>query len=105
MDPVNHAALIAEWLPRVGRDPGQIGWYELLTGGVSGSYTYRLRGVEGPCVLKLTQAGSPAYMRQRAQREVRFYRTLAGSLAVRVPRLLASAIDRKTGASVLLLAA
>jgi hypothetical protein len=40
---------------------------------VSGSYTYRLYGLDAACVLKVTMAGSPPYIRQRAPREIVFY--------------------------------
>src|SRR2546430_1110373 len=111
MNGVNHTTLLAEWLPRVGQDPRSFKRHELLAGGVSGSFVYRLHGPAAPCVLKLTLAASAAYVRQRAQREVEFYRSPAGTrqgtgaLPVRVPRLLASAVEPGSGASALLLAA
>ena len=100
-----HTAILADWLPRVGRNPRAVGGYAFLTGGASGSYTYRLWGAEGQCVLKVAQPASPPYVRRRARREIKFYRTLASALPLRVPRMLASALGRADSGCALLLAA
>jgi Ser/Thr protein kinase RdoA (MazF antagonist) len=99
-----HHAILAEWLPQVGLDPRRLQQYEMLHGGVSGSYTYRLHGFDMPCVLKVTSAESAWYIRERARREIAFYRTLADAVPVAVPQALADSID-SSGASALLLAA
>jgi Ser/Thr protein kinase RdoA (MazF antagonist) len=100
-----HQAILAEWLPHVGQDPHRLQQYDLLHGGVSGSYTYRLHGFDTPCVLKVTTAGSASYVRERARREILFYRTLADAVPLAVPRVLADSIDPVSGASALLVAA
>jgi Ser/Thr protein kinase RdoA (MazF antagonist) len=105
MSASGHDAILAEWLPVVGHDPRRLQLYDLLHGGVSGSFTYRLHGFDAPCVLKVTVAGSAPYVRERAQREIAFYRALAGVVPVAVPHVLADAIDPVSGASALLLAA
>jgi Ser/Thr protein kinase RdoA (MazF antagonist) len=99
-----HDAILAEWLPHVGHDPRRLQQYDVLHG-VSGSFTYRLHGFDTPCVLKITVAGSTSYICERAQREIAFYRALAGVVPVAVPHLLADSINPLSGASALLLAA
>jgi hypothetical protein len=100
-----HHAILAEWLPQVEQDLRRLQQYDVLDGGVSGSYSYRLHGFDAPCVLKVTTAGSASYVRERAQREIMFYRGLAGAMPVAVPHVLADSIDPVSGASALLLAA
>jgi hypothetical protein len=84
MSASGHHAILAEWLPHVGQDPQRLQQYDLLHGGVSGSYTYRLHGFDAPCVLKVTTAGSASYVRERAQREIAFYRTLADAVPLAI---------------------
>src|SRR5512132_339239 len=105
MSASGHHAILAEWLPRVGQDLRRLQQYDLLHGGVSGSYTYRLHGLDAPCVLKVTTAGSTSYVRERARREIAFYHTLADAVPLAVPHVFADSIDPVSGASALLVAA
>lgn len=77
---------------------------ELLSGGVSGASTYRVRGLLEPCVLKVVAAGSAAYLLARGYREICFYTKLAAHIPLCTPRVLAS-LREASGYCVLLLAA
>ena len=77
---------------------------ELLSGGVSGASTYRVRGLPEPCVLKVIAAESAAYVRARGYREIRFYDELAARIQLHTPRVLGSLIE-ESGSCALLLAA
>jgi thiamine kinase-like enzyme len=82
-----------------------LGQVRLLTGGVSGSRTFRVSRPEGDAVLKVTLEGLPEHVLERARREVLFYWYLEPTLPLRVPRLLASKEGRGGCAAVLLLEA
>lgn len=77
---------------------------ELLSGGASGAATYRVHGLSEPCVLKVVAAESPAYLRARGRREVRFYRELAAHVPLQTPHVLGGLVEA-SGACALLLAA
>ncbi len=70
--------------PQVNQDPRRLERYELLAGGASGSSAFRLAGLVEPSVLKVKPTHSLPYARQRAQREIEFYRTQAAGAAVPV---------------------
>ena len=76
----------------------------LMSGGASGSSTYRVHGLSEPCVLKVTNAESAKDVRTRGHREIHFYRELAADVPLRTPQVLASLIE-KSGACVLLIEA
>ena len=71
---------IAFWLTRLGQENPETLTCEALTGGVSGSSTYRLLAPSGAFVLKVTEAGCPPAIFARARREVAFYRHLAAQI-------------------------
>lgn len=77
---------------------------ELLSGGVSGASTYRVHGLPEPCVLKVVSAESPAYIRARGYREIRFYEELAAHIPLHTPHVLGSLVEA-SGSRALLLAA
>ncbi len=79
----------ADYLRALGRDPDDLRGHRRLAGGVSGSGVFRLVFADRTdAVLKVTT--NPAW-RDKARREVRFYREAAPDLPVRVPLLLAAA--------------
>ncbi len=77
---------------------------ELLSGGLSGAATYRVHGLSEPCILKVIEAESEAYIRARGSREILFYQELAAHLPLHTPRVLASLIE-ESGFCALLLTA
>jgi aminoglycoside phosphotransferase (APT) family kinase protein len=85
-----HTCILSESLARIGANPAQPLQFELLAGGVSGSYTYRVRLTTGEAILKATLPESQAFMLQRSAREAAFYRHLAPCVPLRVPQLLSS---------------
>src|SRR5439155_15977637 len=96
-DTADHRRVIAECLSRMGRAT-QAGFeYQILQGGISGSYVFRVQTDGGPAILKLTLPGSDAYVVERARREMEFYLHLAGEIPLRVPRLLGALADDEVG--------
>jgi thiamine kinase-like enzyme len=93
---------------------GRVLGFDLLQGGISGSYTYRVRldsgaeisgaDISGPAILKVTLANSEPYVLDRARREFEFYHTLAGQIPLRTPPVLASVQDPASGTYLLLAA-
>jgi hypothetical protein len=76
--------------------------YELAGEGISGSRTCHVWfGGEG-ALLKVTGPTSPPWVLERARRELSFYRTLAGTLPLRVPVLLGACDDEQAGICLLL---
>lgn len=65
--------------------------HEVLQGGISGASTYRVHLPGEQVMLKITDEDSPAYVRERARREVFFYRDLAHHIPLRIPAVLDSA--------------
>lgn len=100
----SHEELVAAWLLAVGHDPAQLQRCELLHGGVSGSFVYRLEGFPQPLVLKITLASTPPFVRGRAQREVAFYQSLAANLPLTVPQLHGASVAPDGGIALLLAA-
>jgi Ser/Thr protein kinase RdoA (MazF antagonist) len=94
---------IAVCLTRMGVDPAFTD-YQTLAAGVSGSRVYRLRRSDDIVILKLTSAHTEPYVWARARREFAFYQTLADTLPVRTPRLLAGGADQDFGVCMLLTA-
>jgi Ser/Thr protein kinase RdoA (MazF antagonist) len=94
---------IAPYLTLLGIDPTEVAAVEVLQAGISGADTYRLRRAEGDAVLKVTPPGRGRLAEDRARRELAFYQTLAPTLPLQVPRLLAGA--ETAGGTVLLLGA
>ena len=78
--------------------------FDLLQGGLSGSYTYRVRLDGGPAVLKVTPATCEPHVLERARREFEFYHTLAGQIPLRTPPMLARHRDPTSGTYLLLVA-
>src|SRR5690242_6269537 len=83
-----HEEIISRALGAMHRTPTGELRYELLQGGVSGSYTYRIEAARDDLVLKATLPGCAPYVMQRARREVFFYRHLAHKIPLRVPQVL-----------------
>jgi Ser/Thr protein kinase RdoA (MazF antagonist) len=98
-----HLELIRNCLARMGNRSVVLAYHE-LRGGISGSHTFRVELAGGPTVLKVTLATSEPYVVQRAQRELRFYRTLAQEIPLRVPKMLSSYADDAYGSCILLAA-
>ncbi len=78
--------------------------YDVLTGGVSGSHTYRLEFETDTVILKVTLARSEPYVFQRAKREFKFYQTLADCMPLQVPQMLSGYADCAFGICILLTA-
>jgi hypothetical protein len=85
--------------------------YQELTGGISGSHTYRVSLARDTVILKVTLAASEpgaahshAQAYDRARREVLFYRTLAQQIPLRLPDVLSSYLDDAFGCCLLLAA-
>jgi Ser/Thr protein kinase RdoA (MazF antagonist) len=99
---VPHREVLTLCLAALGTDPDQLLGYDVLSGGASGAYAYRLRLPPGDLVLKVTRPESPGYLLERARREILFYRHLAPEVRVRVPSAIASRCDEDIGACILL---
>jgi len=91
---------VDECLSRLGVG-GQVGAYESIGLQISGSRVYRFEIDDQTVVLKVTLKDSPPYVRERADREYWFYRTMAARLSLAVPRLLASHRDESFGVCLL----
>jgi len=99
---IPHRDILARCLATLGTDPDHLLGYDVLAGGASGASVYRLRFPPGDLVLKVTRPESPAYLLERARREIQFYRHLASNVQVQVPRVIASRCDNAIGACLLL---
>ena len=77
---VPHREILTQGLVALEIDPDQVLQYDVLRGGASGAYAYRLRCPSGDLVLKVTQRESPTYLLERARREMLFYHDLARSV-------------------------
>jgi len=93
-------AVIMETLARLGVDPGSLQRYAVLNGGISGSQVVRVWCDAGQLVLKTSVAPS-TIVRERAEREVAFYRMLAPVLPLATPTMLASSTDGRGSALLL----
>lgn len=93
---------ITEWLSRLGQQTPEIVLWETLTGGVSGSATYRLMLASGEAVLKVTRANSSSDILARARRERMFYRSGTLGIPLQTPQILASDNATETGCALLL---
>lgn len=82
-DPV-HRRRITACLTRMGFDSTSWG-YEVLPGGISGVATYRVRVANEYLILKIVEATHPRDVRERAAREILFYRNLTDRIPVHVP--------------------
>src|SRR5437867_12193548 len=103
-DTTDYRRVIAESLSRMGRET-QAGFeYDVLQGGISGSYVFRMQTGGDPAILKLTLPDSDACVVERARREMQFYLHLAGEIPLRVPRLLGALADDEVGTAILLAA-
>jgi Ser/Thr protein kinase RdoA (MazF antagonist) len=80
----------------------QLSGQELTSEGLSGSRTYRVWFDGHDAVLKVTVPEAQPWVRDRAQRELFFYRTLATHVPLRVPELLGSCDDKVVGTCLLL---
>lgn len=99
---VPHWEILTRCIAALGTDPDQLLGYDVLSGGASGAYAYRLRFPSGDLVLKVTWPESPGYLLERARREVLFYRHLASEVGIQVPSVIASRCDAAFGACILL---
>ncbi|MFL5731596.1 MAG: aminoglycoside phosphotransferase family protein [Chloroflexia bacterium] len=97
--PVAHENIIAHALQALGTMSMCDFTYELLTGGVSQSFTYALNLGKDALVLKATLPGSASEVMGRAQREALFYHHLAGRVPLRVPRVLDTNVGDEVGRS------
>lgn len=102
MHEIPHGQILAQCLAKLGTDPDQLLGYDVLTGGASGAYSYRLRFPSGDQFLKVTQPGCPEPLLARAHREILFYRHLASNVQVKVPKAIAHRCDSSSGACLLL---
>lgn len=99
---IPHRDILAHCLATLGTDPDQLLGYDVLAGGASGAYAYRLRFLAGDLLLKVTRPESHGYLLERARREILFYRHLASDVRVQVPTAIASHCDDATGACLLI---
>lgn len=81
-------ALIDERLRRILKRPVRVDAYWALGPGISGAAIYRVTVDGADAILKLTAARSAPYVRERSRREIAFYRELAASVPLRVPRVI-----------------
>lgn len=79
-------------LARLGYEQG-VGAIVPLDQGISGAWSLRVSLPAGEAVLKMVTAAADAGLRQRARREIAFYRELAPCLPVPTPRLLGLQAD------------
>lgn len=84
---------IERYLPRLGQDPNAVVNVRLLGAGVSGASVCLLEGASGNWVLKITLASAGEFVFGRAAREAAFYRELAASVPLKLPRVLGSVAD------------
>jgi Phosphotransferase enzyme family len=96
-------ALIDERVARVLKRPVRVDAYRVLGRGISGAATYRVTIDGTDAVLKLTAARSAPHVRERARREIAFYRQMAAHVPLRVPGVIGAHTDAE--GFVLLLAA
>jgi len=89
---------IAEAMGLAGRLVG----HKLTSEGISGSRTYRVWFGGRDAVLKVTDPEAAPLVRERARRELSFYRTLSDQIPVRVPELLGSCDHDVVGTCLLL---
>jgi Ser/Thr protein kinase RdoA (MazF antagonist) len=83
-------AHLETWLTRLRRPLARLRDYQVLGRGISGAATYLLSlDGEWDVVLKITAATAARYVRERAHRELAFYRNLACRIPLRVPHLVA----------------
>lgn len=87
-----HRNRIALCLHAMGRNPA-IARYDVLQGGISGAFTYRVRLANDTLVLKIAGAESSPDALDRFRREIMFYRLLAGRVSLRVPAVLGLSAD------------
>ena len=91
-DKKSHLKIIKDCLTKLKPEAKMIK-YEVLQGGISGSYTYRVNLASEEVVLKATMFDAESYVVQRAQREVAFYQNLADHIPLNVPRVLSIYTD------------
>ncbi|MBM3240081.1 aminoglycoside phosphotransferase family protein [Candidatus Poribacteria bacterium] len=102
-DKESHLRLIKEYFAKL-KPEAEIIEYEVLQGGISGSYTYRINLASEQVVLKVTMSGAESYVFQRAQREAAFYQDLADRIPLSVPHVLSIHTDDVHGIYLLLAA-
>lgn len=85
--------LITDRVAQVLKRAVRVDAYRMLGRGVSGAATYRVTIDGTDAVLKLTSARSAPPVRERARREIAFYRELAASVPLRVPRVIGGQTD------------
>lgn len=92
-DESSHQRLIENYLSKMYRHSKDVPDYQMLQEGISGASIYRLLFPDGEAILKITLATSGSVPLRRAQRELAFYRDLAGNIPLRVPGVLAMHTD------------
>ncbi|HEV2460083.1 MAG TPA: aminoglycoside phosphotransferase family protein, partial [Ktedonobacterales bacterium] len=97
-----HRRRIEGALARVHGGQASFVGFEVLQGGISGAYTYRLHLADKDAVLKVVLPGADSQVLARGQREIAFYRDLTPRIPLRVPHVLGLHAD---AASVALLLA
>jgi aminoglycoside phosphotransferase (APT) family kinase protein len=99
----SHITIIAAALRQLYDPPArQPDEYQLLAGGMSGSFVYEVRLGDMRAVLKVTLPTSPHDALAQARREAWFYERLAPRVPLRVPRPLALDVDEARGIAILL---
>ncbi len=99
---IPHGEILARCLAVLEGDPDHLLGYDVLAGGASGAYAYRLRFPAGDQFLKFTQPESPDYLLARARREMLFYRHLASEVRIQIPRAISYRCDKAFGVCLLL---
>jgi aminoglycoside phosphotransferase (APT) family kinase protein len=102
-DKESHLRLIKDCLAKL-KPEAEIIKYEVLQGGISGSYTYHINLASEEVVLKATMLDAESYIVQRAQREAALYQDLADRIPLSVPRVLSIHTDDTHGIYLLLAA-
>jgi hypothetical protein len=98
-----HPEIVAEALRELKQEPAlPPDDYQLLAGGISGSFVYEVRLAEELVVLKVTLPTSAPTLLTQARREAAFYEHLAPRVPLHVPRLLRVSDSKAGGVSILL---
>lgn len=96
-----HATVIGRISEAMGLS-GRLAGHKLTSEGISGSRIYRVWFDGRDAVLKVTDPEAAPLVRERARRELSFYRALSNQIPVRVPELLGSCDHDVIGTCLLL---
>src|SRR5688572_13378008 len=94
---------IKKTLKLLGYAPQLLVRCEVASGGISGSAVFRLNWADETLILKVTEATAARHVKERAYREIHFYRSLAHQIPLTTPRVLAS-FTGEAGSALLLAA-